>query len=63
MLDHVLENEIFIVVTNLINISVDDVVDGSLPSIELVIQIREVINFFLGYIRVQDFLVNSASEC
>ena len=50
LLNHVLENEIFVIVANLVDISIKDIIISSLPSFELFVQVMKVVDFFLSYI-------------
>lgn len=61
-LHHVLENEVLVVVALVDDIRVDDVVDGRLPLLKLVCQLRKVVYLFLSDVCVKYFLVDSAPE-
>ena len=62
LLDHVLENEVLVIVTNLINVRKQNIIDCSFPFLEQIIKIMEVVHLLLSNIWVEDLFVNSASQ-
>lgn len=63
LFNHVLENEVLIIVALDHDVSVYQIIYSRLILAELFLQISEMINFFLGDISIQNFLVNSTSQC
>jgi hypothetical protein len=62
LLKHVLEDEIFVVVTHLHDIRLNEIIDSELPFVVLVVKLTNVVNLFLGDVTVQNLFVNSASQ-
>ena len=61
--EHILEDKVLIVVTHLDDVSIDDIINGCLPFCELIGKIGKMINFFLAYISIKNFFVDTASQC
>ena len=62
LFDHVLEDEVLVVVALDHDVGVDDVVDGLLPLGELIVEIGEVVDLFLGDVCVQNLLVHTTPQ-
>ena len=61
--DHVLENEVLIIVTHLKDIGVNDIIDGTLPFVSLIIEICEMVDFLLTNFGIENLLINPTSQC
>ena len=61
--DHVLENEILVIVTHLKDIGVNDIIYGTLPFGSLIIEICEMVDFLLTNFGIQNLLINPSSQC
>lgn len=63
LLNHILKDEVLVIIALDHDVRVDQVVDRRLKFVELVLKIGEVVDVFLGDVCVQDFLVDSTSQC
>ena len=62
LLKHILEYEIFVVITHLKNVTKNYVVNGCFPLSVLIGKVSEIVNLLLGDVSVKNLLVDSASE-
>lgn len=61
-LHHILENEIFVIVADLVDVTHDEVIEGCLPLGGEFIGLRVVVNLLLSDFSVEDFLVHASTK-
>ena len=60
--DHVLENEIFVIVTHLEDVGVNNIINSTLPFGCLIIEVGEVVDLFLADFGIKNLLINPSSK-
>jgi hypothetical protein len=57
-----LENKVFVIVANFLHVGKNKIVENAFPLLVIFVMLNEVIHFFLSYISIENFLVNSIAE-
>jgi hypothetical protein len=61
-LKEILENEIFVVIADFLDVGKDKIIQDALPLLVVVMLLDEIIHFLLSDVCVENFLVNSVAK-